>query len=140
MAQTDTGGDSTLHHVAVRVSDLERSAAWYESVFGFSVEFKGRVREGTLIAMLRTAGGAGVELFELEPRETVEWNGPIPALQEGIGHFALVVPDVERAFDRAIASGGRPLWPPREAPIPGIRVAFVADPDGNLVELVQHVG
>jgi len=128
---------TTFHHAAVRISDLDRSIAWYGAAFGFEVEHRGRVPEGTPIAMLRTAGGAGVELFELAAREDPCWSGPIAALEEGIVHFGLAVADVEAAFERAVAAGGRSVWPPRDAPVSGRRMAFVADPDGNLVELIS---
>jgi catechol 2,3-dioxygenase-like lactoylglutathione lyase family enzyme len=124
------------HHVAVRVADLDRSIAWYEAAFAFAVVHRGRVPEGTPIAMLRTPGGAGVELFELEARADPSWAGPIPALEQGVVHFGLDVPDVEAAFARAVDAGGRAVWPPRDAPVSGVRIAFVADPDGNLVELI----
>ncbi|HTZ06439.1 MAG TPA: VOC family protein [Gaiellaceae bacterium] len=135
MAESSTGA-TVFHHAAVRVSDLDRSIAWYGTSFGFEVEHRGRVPEGTPIAMLRTAGGAGVELFELAPREDPHWSGPIAALEEGVVHFGLAVPDVEAAFERAVAAGGRAVWPPRDAPVSGKRIAFLADPDGNLVELI----
>ena len=129
-------GPVSAHHVAVRVGDLDRSIAWYEAAFGFVVLHRGRVPEGTPIAMLRTGGGAGVELFELEARADPNWAGPIPALEQGVVHFGLDVPDLETAFTRAVAAGGRPVWPPRDAPVSGVQIAFVADPDGNLVELI----
>jgi catechol 2,3-dioxygenase-like lactoylglutathione lyase family enzyme len=127
---------TTVHHAAVRVADLDRSIAWYGAAFGFEVEHRGRVPEGTPIAMLRTPGGAGVELFELAPRDDPGWSGPIAALEEGVVHFGLAVPDVEAALEQALAAGGREVWSPRDAPVSGVRIAFLADPDGNLVELI----
>ncbi len=35
---------------------------------------------------------------------------------------------------------GRSVWTPRDTPEPGLRIAFVADPDGNLVELLSRDG
>jgi catechol 2,3-dioxygenase-like lactoylglutathione lyase family enzyme len=127
--------DATAHHVGVRVSDLDRAIAWYAAL-GFEIEHRGRVPEGTPIAMLRSASGAGVELFELRAEPDPEWSGPIDALEHGTTHFGLGVADVQKAFDRAVAAGGRPVWAPRDAPVSGVRIAFVADPDGNLVELI----
>ena len=126
----------SAHHVAVRVADLDRAIAWYRAL-GFDVEHRGRVPEGTPIAMLRSAGGAGVELFELPAREDPHWNGPIHALEEGVVHFGLRVPDVDAALAAAVAAGGRAVWLPRDAPVSGVRIAFVADLDGNLVELIS---
>ncbi len=133
---TTASSSTAFHHVAVRVSDLERSIGWYASAFGFVVEHRGRVPEGTPIAMLRTPSGAGVELFELEPRDDPRWAGPIEALERGVAHFAFGVPDAPAALDRALAAGGRLVWPLRDAPVPGACVAFLADPDGNLVEVI----
>ncbi len=136
-AAMETG---SVHHVAVCVADLDRSIAWYGEALGFAVEHRGRVPEGTAIAMLRAPGGAGVELFELAPREDPLWSGPIQALEQGIVHFGLAVSDVQASFDRAVEAGGRSVWPPRDAPVSGMRIAFVADPDGNLVELIGPRG
>jgi len=36
-----------------------------------------------------------------------------------------------------VEAGGRSVWTPRATPEPGLRIAFVADPDGNLVELLH---
>ncbi len=41
-------------------------------------------------------------------------------------------------FQRAVAAGARPVMTPRPSPEPGIRMAFVADPEGNLVELLDR--
>jgi glyoxylase I family protein len=127
---------TTFHHVAVRVADLDRAIGWYAAALGFEVEHRGRVPEGTPIAMLRTPSGAGVELFELRMEPDPDWSGPIDALERRTTHFGLGVDDVQEAFDRAVAAGARPVWPPRDAPVSGVRIAFVADPDGNLVELI----
>jgi catechol 2,3-dioxygenase-like lactoylglutathione lyase family enzyme len=139
MPKREAGHPTIHHHVAVRVSDLDRSIAWYQTAFGLDVEFKGAVPEGVPIAMLRSTAGAGIELFELELRPDPEWSGPIPALEGGATHFALSVADLEAAYEQAGASGARLIWPPRDAPIPDMRIAFVADPDGNLIELVGPV-
>jgi catechol 2,3-dioxygenase-like lactoylglutathione lyase family enzyme len=136
MSQAGDDNGTTVHHVALRVAHLDRATAWYGAALGFGVEHRGQVPEGVAIAMLRTPGGAGVELFELGAGTTEAWDGPIPALSGGVTHFGLHVADVQGSFDRAVAAGGRPIWPPRDAPVSGMRIAFLADPDGNIVELV----
>ncbi len=37
----------------------------------------------------------------------------------------------------SVEARGRSVWTPRDTPEPGLRIAFVADPDGNLVELLS---
>jgi predicted enzyme related to lactoylglutathione lyase len=46
------------------------------------------------------------------------------------------VADLDAAYDRVIASGAVAVWDPRDSPEPGMRMAYVTDPDGNLIELV----
>ena len=60
------------------------------------------------------------------------------ALREGYGHVAFDVTDLDGAYDRAVARGARPVMPPRPSPEPGVRMAFVADPEGNLIEFLHR--
>jgi len=45
-----------------------------------------------------------------------------------LDHVGLAVADL----------GARPVMPPCPAPEPGVRMAFVADPEGNLIELLHR--
>jgi catechol 2,3-dioxygenase-like lactoylglutathione lyase family enzyme len=70
--------------------------------------------------------------------ESRAWDDPIAALRGGVPHTARTVDDLDAAHARAVEAGGRSVWTPRDTPTPGLRIAFVADPDGNLVELVSQ--
>ena len=89
------------------------------------------------IAFVANAAGEMIELFEI-PVDVPEWDGPIQALRAGVGHLGLTVPDIDASFARAVASGGRAVWEPRPSPSPGRRIAFLTDPDGNLIELLTE--
>jgi catechol 2,3-dioxygenase-like lactoylglutathione lyase family enzyme len=41
------------------------------------------------------------------------------------------------SFADLTAAGGQPVWPPAAAVQPGARFAYVMDPEGNLLELIQ---
>jgi len=75
----------------------------------------------------------------LVERDT-SWDGPIEALRAGVPHTAWTVDDLDAAHARAVEAGGRSVWTPRDTPEPGLRIAIVADPDGNLVELLSRDG
>ena len=122
---------SSFHHAGLAVTDLERAIAWYEHTVS------ARVPEGVEIAFVVDDSGAGVELFALDPQDIPAWDGPIAALRGGQAHVAFAVDDLEGAFSRAVSAGGRAVWEPRPSPKPGQRIAFVADLDGNLVELIS---
>jgi glyoxylase I family protein len=51
---------------------------------------------------------------------------------------AFDVTELDAGYDRAVARGARPVMPPGPSPEPGVRMAFVADPEGNLVELLHR--
>jgi glyoxylase I family protein len=72
-------------------------------------------------------------------------HGPIGqkvsiALRAGYDHVAFAVADLDAAYDHAVARGASPVMPPCPAPEPGVRMAFVADPEGNLIELLHRPG
>lgn len=129
-------------HVGVTVLDLERATAWYCETFGLEREFATRIDAIDLdIEMLRNpTHGYRVEL--LHRASTRSGSRPAnpaeAALIAGLGHIAFGVDHLENSFARAVAAGARPVMEPCPSPEPGVRMAFVADPEGNLVELLQR--
>ena len=133
-----------LDHVGLAVADLGAAAAWYCDVFGLVPELSLRVdaidlsiemlihpRFGYRVELLHRPGtGPGADGQPTHPAAA--------ALRAGFGHVAFGVADLDGAFDRAVARGARPVMPPCPAPEPGVRMAFVADPEGNLVELLDR--
>ncbi len=136
-----------LDHVGLAVADLGAAAAWYCDVFGLVPELSLRVDAidlsiemlihpafGYRVELLHRpgtgAGGAGAAGKPANPAEA--------ARREGFGHVAFAVADLDAAYDRAVARGARPVMPPCPAPEPGVRMAFVADPEGNLIELLDR--
>ena len=59
-------------------------------------------------------------------------------LTRGLGHLALTVDDLEGTHRDLLAAGAAERMPPSQSPEPGVRIAFVADPEGNLIELVDR--
>ena len=59
-------------------------------------------------------------------------------LPDGYGHVAFDVTDLDAAYDRAVVLGARPVMPPCPSPETGVRMAFVADLEGNLIELLHR--
>ena len=135
-----------LDHVGLAVASLEAAAAWFRDVFGLVTELSLRVEAidlsiemlihpefGYRLELLHRPGtGDGAVRKPADPAEA--------ALREGYGHVAFGVADLDGAYDRAVARGARPVMPPCPAPEPRVRMAFVADPEGNLIELLQRPG
>ena len=137
---------STLHHHGLRVTDAHRACAFYCDVLGgrrltLPVVLEGRGAEqvvGMPGARLRVAligfGDAAIELFEVLEPAIPDWaRAPV---QGTIPHVALQVDDVGATLARAEAAGGRRLWPDVDR-WGRVHAIYLADPDGNVVELLD---
>ena|SRR5579875_3479611 len=134
---------TALDHVGLSVADLEAAGAFYAAAFDFQPEFPFTLGDtGIRGVMLRHPAGHRLELFQApSSREGLRAATPIEALgTRGYGHVALAAPDIEAPFTRALQAGARTLVAPGPSPEPGVRFAFLADPEGNLVELVERTG
>ena len=124
-----------LLHTMLRVGDLDRSIAFYTEVLGMRLLRRQDYPEGkftlAFIGYTDEAEGAVIEL-------THNWGVTQYELGTAFGHIAIAVPDAARACDEIRARGGKVI---REAgPMKHGRtvIAFVEDPDGYKIELIQH--
>lgn len=129
-------------HVGLNVADLARAEAWYTTAFGLKREFATRIDAVDLdIVMLRDPEhGHRVELLH-RPGSGPGLRAANPAkaaLTEGFGHLAFGVADLDEVHGRLLRHGAREVMPPQPSPEPGVRMSFLADPEGNLIELVER--
>lgn len=117
-----------LNHVAVAVADVERSLRFYRDAIGLPVvprpdfDFPG--------AWFRL--GRHQELHLLGGRQDPAGDGTPRR-----GHFALLVSDIQAMAGRLRAAGVAFQGPGRRPD--GAAQIFVADPDGNVVELCANL-
>jgi catechol 2,3-dioxygenase-like lactoylglutathione lyase family enzyme len=119
-----------LNHFGIVVKDLEKSVAFYQDVLGAKVVFQSVIPSSqTDILYLQIAGG----MIELLHRAT-------PNPEEGFGatHIAFLTDDLDADFSRLVAAGVKPLVEPKTAGSGVGRVAFVEDPNGARVELIER--
>ena len=60
------------------------------------------------------------------------------ALSEGFGHVAFDVADLDSAHRHLVSLGAREVMVPQPSPEPGVRMSYLTDLEGNLVELVER--
>src|SRR5262249_15120109 len=119
-------------HIAFRVADLEASIRWYGEAFGAREAFRAHRPDGSpMLVYLELAPGQFIELFP-DGKQPIE--GPPDPI--GYGHFCLLVDDREGALRHLSTLGVSPANPPRTGRA-GQLLAFVADLDGNRVELME---
>jgi glyoxylase I family protein len=135
-----------LDHAGLAVADLGAAAAWFCDVFGLVPELTLTVDaiELSIEMLIHPAFGYRLELLHrpgtgagADP-DGKPASPAAAALRAGYGHVAFDVTDLDGAWDRAVARGARPVMPPCPSPEPGVRMAFVADPEGNLIELLHR--
>jgi lactoylglutathione lyase len=125
-----------LLHTMLRVGDLPRSIDFYTKVMGMTLL---RQSENTSqkYSLAFLGYGPNPEHAELE----LTYNHGVTSYDMGTayGHLAVAVPDAYAACDRIRGAGGAVT---REAgPVKGgtTVIAFVTDPDGYKIELIQRV-
>lgn len=133
----------TIAHTCIGVSDLDRALGFYRDGLGLAVTGRTDLPQGTILVLLKCPQG-GDELIELayrpDNRSPVGDGGPgaVPAPAVGQRHVAFYVSDV-RAAVAALELAGFIVT--RRPPMPGqdgSPIAFVKDPDGTDVELMER--
>ena len=122
-----------LDHTMIRVGDLEASLAWYTDHFGY--EETGRWEADTFTNVFLKPPDAGPDAAALEL--TYNHDGRTYDLGDAWGHVAVRVPEgkLEETYERLVEAGVEDYRDPESC---GGRYAFVRDPDGHEIELVQR--
>jgi predicted enzyme related to lactoylglutathione lyase len=124
---------SPLNFTKVIVGDLERSAAYYEAVFGLRelYRFEGKIAGDRFQQVVLGADGAMAGLILVR---FVERDAP----PNGAVILGFMAPDLAALFELAVAAGGTVHAEIQDPKIPGVAlVGFLADPDGHLAEVLQ---
>ena len=135
---------TVLDHIGLSVDDFDAQTAWYANALDLeSLEPGGIPALGLRVVFLVDAERTwALELLHRPGSAPGLRAGSAPeaVLTQGFGHICLRVEDVDATFDRLIAAGAASIMPPGESPVSGVRMAFVADPEGNLIEMLDRPG
>ncbi|MCS0414935.1 lactoylglutathione lyase [Vibrio diabolicus] len=121
-------------HTMIRVVDLDKSIEFYTKILGMSVldRFENQEYRYSLVFVGSPdqPGGATIEL-------TYNWDIGSYDLGNAFGHMALGCEDIYAACEKIKALGGNVTREP--GPMKGgeTHIAFIKDPDGYPIELIQ---
>ena len=126
---------ATFLHTMVRITNPERSRAFYEALgFRFSSDMD-IVRNGELEATNYFFSlGDDENVLEL----TYNHDGRTYELGTGYGHIAIGVDDLDGTLAALDAQGIQPERPPYRVREGGSRLCFVRDPDDYRIELIER--
>ena len=123
-----------IHHVAIRVTDFDRSFKFYTEVLGMKPVLCWGEGEKRAV-MLNTGDGDCIEMFAGGERKAEgSWC-----------HLALRTDDVDKDFAAAIEAGATVQSAPNSLTINGkpapkdIRIAFIYGYDGEIIEFFQEL-
>lgn len=123
-----------LLHTMLRVGDLERSLKFYCDVLGMKLLRKKDYPGGEFtLAFVGYGDEADHTVLEL----TYNWGVDTYDLGTAYGHIALGVDDIYQTCDQIKAMGGEVVREPGPMKHGSTVIAFVQDPDGYKVELIQ---
>ena len=123
-----------LLHTMLRVGNLERSIKFYTDILGMKLLRQKEYPDGKFtLAFL----GYGDEKQHTALELTYNWDTSSYDIGKGFGHLAIEVDDVYQAAEKIRTQGGKIIREPGPMNAGTTLLAFVADPDGYEIELLQ---
>ena len=124
-----------IDHTTITVSDIASSVDFYTRLLGFVIDHEMSLPESHLHIVFLRLGDSVLELFDVgQVRGTM-----VSDVNEIVGfkHICLEVDSVDLEFARLAEAGvGFRLTP---TTVQNVRVAFLKDPDGMDIELIEHL-
>jgi lactoylglutathione lyase len=122
-------------HTMLRVANLEKSIAFYRDVMGMQLLRQREYPEGKFtLAFL----GFGPNPDHAELELTYNWGVERYELGNAFGHLAIGVTDIYAVCSKIKAAGGTIAREPGPMKHGTTHIAFVVDPDGYKVELIDE--
>ncbi len=142
---------SSIGHTGITVSDLDRSTRFYREVLGLPVSEPVHCT-GEMFEKITGVPGAEIDIsFVRAPGHVIELlcfrkpegrvRSTLRSCDPGFWHLALKVSDLERVVAAVGRAGFQPLSPVQgvaEGPLKGMKVLYVRDPDGVVLELIEE--
>ena len=122
-----------LLHTMIRVRDIQKSLDFYMKLFDMKISEKRRL-EDCWLYFLEDENGYKIELTYND--ETPE-NGY--EIGSGFGHFAFCVESMDEFTKKLQARNYEYLYEPFDLTGKGSKIAFIKDPDGYEIELIENV-
>ncbi|MFZ2327919.1 MAG: lactoylglutathione lyase [Rhodoferax sp.] len=124
-----------LLHTMLRVGNLQRSINFYTNILGMKLI---RTSENPEYKYSLAFVGYGTNPEHAEIELTYNWGVETYEMGTAYGHIALGVPDAYAACEQIRANGGNITREPGPVKGGSTVIAFVTDPDGYKIELIQY--
>ncbi len=132
----------TIDHIGIMTNDLEKSIQFYKDVLGFSIAMKMEMAEAGLSVAFIEKQGSKIELMEHIGKNAPKRSKGVKIALGGSSipvnnHISFSVDKIEETVnefkEKRVVFDQDPIQ--LEG---GIKLAYIKDPDGSLIELVEH--
>jgi lactoylglutathione lyase len=123
---------SRVGQYCIYVADIERSERFYTEVIGLKVQSRTEIEDVHEVVLAADEGGGRLQLAE-------RYNNGQP-IDHGFALWKtyMIVDDAADVYAKAMAWGCESVMEPTQLDRWPVTVAFILDPDGYTVELLQH--
>ena len=124
---------SELIHTCYRITDVDRSVAFYNAL-GFEEVGRIPIRDEAINVFMNLPGDGEM------PRLELTYNFGVDSYELGTayGHIAITADDLDATLENLKQQGIEPEKPPYTVREGGSRLCFVRDPDGYRIELIER--
>ncbi len=122
-----------LIHTCYRITDIDRSVAFYEAL-GFQEVGRLPIKDEAVNVFMNQPGDGDMPRLEL----TYNFGVESYELGTGYGHIAITSSDLDGTLAKLAAQGIEPEKPPYSVREGGSRLCFVKDPDGYRIEIIEQ--
>lgn len=118
----------------IRVKNIDESLKFYTELFDMKLTEERRLEDCTLYFLDDESGNVQLELtYNDETPSDGYKNG------DAFGHFAFYCDDMDKFTSKLNSMGYKYLYEPFDLTGKGSKIAFINDPDGNEIELIEKV-
>ena len=122
-------------HTMIRVNDLPASLAFYTGVLGMTLLRKTDYESGRFtLAFVGYGDESSTAVLEL----THNWDTKSYVLGDAFGHVAIGVEDIYATCERIRKAGGKLVREPGPMKHGTTSIAFIEDPNGYKIELIEQ--
>lgn len=121
-------------HTMIRVKDIDASLKFYTELLNMTLDKKKRLEDCDLYFLNDEDGCCQIELtYNDETPDNGYENG------SAFGHFAFSVESLEKFTEKLHSLGYEYMYEPFDLNGKGTKIAFIKDPDGNEIEMIEKV-
>ena len=123
---------TTVGQYCINVTDLERSVRFYEDIVGLKVQTRTQIPDVDEVVLAADVGGGRLQLARHLDRTGQIDHG------DALWKIYMNVDDCAGVHQRALDAGFESTMAPERLDRWPVTVAFIIDPDGYSIELIQY--